>query len=61
MKSSPDFRRWSAWRAQANAKARSTASVSIGRRLSSLCSAMTARRSLSSAHSASVRSAVRSL
>src|SRR3954470_9079846 len=45
MKSSPDLRRWSAWRSQANRKARSTASLSIGCITWSACSSITAFRS----------------
>ena len=38
MKSSPDFRSWPAWLSQANAKARSISSRSIGSASSALCS-----------------------
>ena len=45
MKSSPDWRRWSAWRSHANANACSTASRSIGSTESPSCSSITASRS----------------
>ena len=51
MKSSPDLRRWSAWRSQANAKARSIVSRSIAGSPLAVCSPMTANRSPSSARS----------
>ena len=61
MKSSPDLRRWSAWRSQAKAKARSTASRSIFSSPLALCSPTTANRSPSSARSSAVRFLVTSL
>ena len=45
MKSSPLARRWSAWRSQANTKARSTSSRSICSAASPACSSTTANRS----------------
>ena len=58
MKSSPDFRSWPAWLSQANAKARSISSRSIGSASSALCSETTAKRSPSRARCSSLSSRV---
>ena len=56
MKSSPDWRRWSAWCSQANRNASRTALRSIGSATSSACSETIANRSASSSCSSVVRS-----
>ena len=56
MKSSPDWRRWSAWCSQAKTKASPTRWRSTLRTTSSACSSTMAKRSASSARSIAVRS-----
>ena len=56
MKSSPDWRRWSAWCSQANRNACSTCWRSTGAATSSACSETIANRSCSSSCSSGVRS-----
>ena len=57
MKSSPDWRRWSAWCSQANTNASITRRRSTWRATSSACSSTIANRSASSSRSVGVRSA----
>ena len=57
MKSSPDWRRWSAWCSQENTNALTTCLRSTGWATSSACSSTIANRSASSSRSAAVSSA----